>query len=548
MLTPSFKITQDEEFLTIIISAPYVKASDVEIYIEDFDFKFYAKPYFLRLNLPKQVVEDGRESAKYDVDKGEFTIRVPKMVSGEHFPDLDMLTKLLASRKKAATKPLIEVVGGDGITCGVEDEVLGEDGCPMEEEEDEYQWEIEQEVFDEEAIKFDGYKYGFANKVNGVFDRFQGEITDLIDLPNPDKLSHIQRRNARIALENDKFDPEYYLADLFEDDIIQELIKFRTFWNKLYKSGMVAYHKAKNYEVVIPDFESEYCPGLSSYCKVEFEDFERKRMTELPNKEYLLSKNEEQSLFLNLVDIIFAYCYNNRITEGENNAESAWNIAKLSATLSCMETYTSLTDVVIGSFRRSLCYPLYRNWSLSLTVWQDVLQIFSIGKKCLLKCLLDCRCILQNEDPYYVLSDLYITDYCVWIQTVSKKAIDSLAHKIQQTKFTKADVALDLPALESAANIVNNEDCEASSNGKSISSDSSDSDSDSTEYTSESDSDDEDRIESNGHPNIVGDTTATVTTATVTTATVTEIQNGIEEMTMHRSPLIEEIEASHDIE
>ena len=44
---------------------------------------------------------------------GTFSIKLPKLYAGETFENLDLLTTLLASKKKASlnVKPLIEVVG-----------------------------------------------------------------------------------------------------------------------------------------------------------------------------------------------------------------------------------------------------------------------------------------------------------------------------------------------------------------------------------------------------------------------------------------------------
>ena len=46
-------------------------------------------------------------------------------------------------------------------------------------------------------------------------------------------------------------------------------------------------------------------------------------------------------LYLGLVDLLFAYCYDHRTTEGEGNVESAWTMCKLSSTLSCLEVRNS---------------------------------------------------------------------------------------------------------------------------------------------------------------------------------------------------------------
>ena len=40
----------------------------------------------------------------------------------------------------------------------------------------------------------------------------------------------------------------------------------------------------------------------------------------------------------------------------------------------------------------------------------------STGRRKLLQCLLSIHSTLNSSEPYYVLNNLYITDYCVWIQ------------------------------------------------------------------------------------------------------------------------------------
>lgn len=42
-----------------------------------------------------------------------------------------------------------------------------------EEEEEEFDWHVEQVPFTEEKILLDGQKYGFANQMSGIFTRLQ---------------------------------------------------------------------------------------------------------------------------------------------------------------------------------------------------------------------------------------------------------------------------------------------------------------------------------------------------------------------------------------
>lgn len=65
-----FWLSQTDDFLIVTIRAPYSKLSEAEITFDGREFYFSAKPYYLRLYLPCEVVEDDRESAEYDADSG----------------------------------------------------------------------------------------------------------------------------------------------------------------------------------------------------------------------------------------------------------------------------------------------------------------------------------------------------------------------------------------------------------------------------------------------------------------------------------------------
>lgn len=57
----------------------------------------------------------------------------------------------------------------------------------------------------------------------------------------------------------------------------------------------------------------------------------------LPRKEHLLDPGARSTVYLGLVDLLYAWAYNHRVTLGENCVESAWNVAKISATLSWLD-------------------------------------------------------------------------------------------------------------------------------------------------------------------------------------------------------------------
>lgn len=71
----------------------------------------HVNPYFLRLSLPGEIVEDDASSASYDATTGYLTVTLTKATPGKDFKDLDVLAKLLAPPQRVDHGPIIEVVG-----------------------------------------------------------------------------------------------------------------------------------------------------------------------------------------------------------------------------------------------------------------------------------------------------------------------------------------------------------------------------------------------------------------------------------------------------
>ncbi|KAM9374788.1 protein SHQ1 homolog [Phaethornis superciliosus] len=474
MITPAFELTQDPDFLTIIIKVPYARASEFDLYFEGDDFKFYAKPYFLRLTLPGRVVEDGREKASYNTDKGTFTIRLPKEIPGQYFEGLDMLTSLLAPKKSRSAKPLVEEIAASAEV--------------SEEEEEEFDWEIEQTPYKESAESAQ-YCYGFGNLRAGVFQCLQDELSDVIDIRDPDQIPGDERRRKRLAAEAAKFDPDHYLADLFEDEAIHHVLKYKPWWVDAHKK-MTALQGESHQEEDTPKF-------------VVFSEEEREQLRKFTNKSYLLDKRRCHHVYLGLIDILLAYCYEICVNEGEKNVESSWNIRKLSATLCWLESFTNIHDVLVSFGRRVLCYPLYRHFGLVTRAFNDTVMILQLGKAAVLKCLLDIHKIFRENDPAYILNDLFITDYCIWIQKTKSKKLAALSESLQKTTLTKCHIGFELEELEAAALLVQEEESMLRAAGTvskqqlpSSESETSDSEESSSTSSSETEGSDSDELES----------------------------------------------------
>ena len=406
MLTPKFEISQSDFFVFLKIHAPYTSVAAAELTVENKEISFYAKPYLLRLTFPSEVDEEG-SSCEYNADNGHYFVHIKKTNKGEVFPSLDLLTTLLHKKNSTTVKPLIEVVSNNVEFPDLNKKVH-------------ITWD------DDHCKSLSGlYGFGFANKLHNIdiLETFQ----EVIALKYPDKFSLLERHAMRLKSETSKFDSDHYLADLYEDDIIQEVIEFKPWWDV--------------HDLI-----------------VSFSSSENALLQRLPNKEYLLSDFERKLVFLGLVDILFGFVYNVRETEGDGSIESSWTIRTISSTLSWCATSLSLHDVVITSYRRLISYPQHRNWKLANQIKRDVIKILKLGQRCVLKCFLQIFSDFRDADgsPCYILNDLYITDYCVWIQKQPDfdEHCSSLANALDEVFLSKPEVDLELDLLEEAARFV----------------------------------------------------------------------------------------------
>ena len=101
--TPVFSIHQDEEFVYVVIKVPFIRVKDTEILTDGVNFTFYCKPYLLKLCFPHELedCDDERCRAIYDpnVENGIITAHLAKKERGQYFADLDLTTRLLATRQ-----------------------------------------------------------------------------------------------------------------------------------------------------------------------------------------------------------------------------------------------------------------------------------------------------------------------------------------------------------------------------------------------------------------------------------------------------------------
>ena len=95
MITPQFKIEQNDTFIIIYIKLKYVKISEVEFFIENNNFRFFLKPYFLNLFFSDNLVQSDNCASKYNIENSILECKLEKQVKGTLFKDIDLLNNLL---------------------------------------------------------------------------------------------------------------------------------------------------------------------------------------------------------------------------------------------------------------------------------------------------------------------------------------------------------------------------------------------------------------------------------------------------------------------
>ncbi|KAJ7582824.1 SHQ1 protein-domain-containing protein [Mycena floridula] len=447
MITPRFSCTQTAQSVIIDLYCPSVRASDVEINVDDTLVTVHINPYFLRLNFSNSLTEDEESLAQYDPGTGHLTVTLTKQSPGQEFHDLDLLAKLLAPRPTAVYHPEIEVISSED---NAEDDLVSKTQALSLEQEDilqalENDWQLPQKVPEPLPSLIPRTKYGFLNLHSGYFTNVTYTDNEVNELGGEAEIcSPEERRQKRLAHEEKKWDEEHYLADYVDDEYIQELLSWR--------------HPHANTD------------------PVEYTEKENLAMLNLPRREYMSTSVETRQLYLTLITLLFSYAYESRASQHDPTPESAWTICSLTSAFSALDPPPYFLEssqnldfsedqvilTLVPSYRRSLAFPLYRSFAFADACRKDVASFFGKGKRTIFRCLLEMKDMLDHHEVYYVYSKIWLDDFCVWIQACASDAILlQLSERLGSLEFKKSLIGWDLEHLESAAGSSPNRDTDS---------------------------------------------------------------------------------------
>lgn len=511
--TPKFHVTQDAAWVFVHVHVPFVRVSDMEFYVDGVAFTFYCKPYLLKLHLPFEVVDDELAKAVYDPNKenGTIVVHLLKKEPGQHFPDLDLLTKLLQPQRlpasitanKQVKAPLIEVLESsntatidtfqkenDNLNALIDGKQYVAAGIasvhPKQTDSTLLQLEPSTTTTPVDTITLApdlaagsssvqitdlAPSYGFNNAYSNFFRVWHGEVSEILSLPDPDNTRPAQRRILREKAEEAMFDIERYLMDVAnqQDDIYFELaMSYEPFWRKFPVLASASVTRASTRVKVTTSLSEQIDSDIQSVSdsikcldlnvpplrtsSVTFTDTEQELLLRLPRKEFLLPADslDEKQVLGGLVDILISFAYEQLTTQGDSGVESTWTISILSPTLSWLDSNADLRAVVRSTVRRMITYPFLRQYDLAVRCVQEASDILKRGKRVVLRALLTLYRIVEKSETQYLLNALYIQDYCVWIQSVMNERLQQVSIELDAhiAAFTKSETGWALEELE----------------------------------------------------------------------------------------------------
>lgn len=444
-ITPRFDLTQTDTHVKLNIRVPHVRVTEESIQVvldDDQVLHFSSPPYLLALHFaPHRFHESASEAcATYEplIQSGTICLSLRKAQPGQ-WENLDLLGKL--------TKPSKETPLGARWLREVQDSATSESD--------------EQNAVDLDETKglshFDGY--GFLRLYNGIYSDLtrDGLAKEMLELPwmegrstfsseKKDEAIHNQRRQLRINMELEKFNVERYLQDLeiHDDYIFQCAMNYEPHWREDQLHSL-----------------AEELANLSLQDRASFfTNEEKQQLVSIPYPLLPSTITDEQmeALLVGLVDILFGYVYDHLTTSGDPTVESAWTISTLSASLSCLDDWldetgssTSETLISVGCscLRRSLIYPYLRNFEFGTYCLEQVRQILSQGARCVIRCLLQARTILDHSELYYLGNKLWLDPYLAWLQRDTKCVERIMNEQLRQwPSWSREHVGLPLVDLE----------------------------------------------------------------------------------------------------
>ena len=188
----------------------------------------------------------------------------------------------------------------------------------------------------------------------------------------------------------------------------------------------------------------EFQPQWAAAATPAFSDDERDELQRLPRRSYLLSRQDKVEAAAALVGILYAFCSDRRMGQGEGSCESGSNMARLAPPLCALDACDgNIRDMLLACVRRSVAFSLFRSFHAATHVIADVACVLRLGRIGVLKLLLDVRRDLLSSD-LSLLVRVWVEDLLCWLQSLPDAAaaqlLPAVAAAVDATRVRKRDL------------------------------------------------------------------------------------------------------------
>ncbi|XP_055851472.1 protein SHQ1 homolog [Episyrphus balteatus] len=267
------------------------------------------------------------------------------------------------------------------------------------------------------------FPYGFSGRYRGKPKYHEDDLSHICRITDPSQFSSIKRTIQRESDEAKDFCPDQYKLNFVELQIPE------------------GHDNPIKYTIPFDDFkltQEEECI------------LEKIRVKHIP----IDIEPDQVNIDCGLVSILLGICYDTRVTSNEPTCVSPWTRSILSSALSYFERFENLTPVVESFLRRSLIYPIYRNYDLSRLCVQDTVEALQRGKPWILKQLLvtyNWFCDITADFDRKPLNKYFIKHYIWYIDTITdKEHLQMLSRNLKNVLLdtTKKHLRLGLGEIE----------------------------------------------------------------------------------------------------
>lgn len=137
-----------------------------------------------------------------------------------------------------------------------------------------------------------------------------------------------------------------------------------------------------------------------------------------------------------------------RTNEGEFTSESGTNIGFLSSSFAFFTQSETLLDSFVVSFRRVLCFGVYRTFALCEKTFSILQRVLSNGRAAVLQCLIRLRKVFLKCEPNYLFNILFVDPLLFFVQQEKEEVFEVLSRQVSKFEIKRSDLGLKIDIWE----------------------------------------------------------------------------------------------------